>query len=80
MTEQRRVVVTGLGIVSPLGTGVEKNWEALVAGRSGIRKIDRFPKVTVWKVRLTIAKSTAPPAIRKFCLYHAASEGNTTLK
>ena len=38
----RRVVVTGLGAVTPLGTGVEKNWEALVAGHSGIRKITRF--------------------------------------
>ena len=42
MNEQRRVVVTGLGLVSPLGTGVEKNWQALIAGRSGIRKITRF--------------------------------------
>jgi 3-oxoacyl-[acyl-carrier-protein] synthase II len=39
---QRRVVVTGLGVVSPLGSGVEKNWDALLAGRSGIRKITRF--------------------------------------
>src|SRR6476646_1316308 len=52
MTEQRRVVVTGLGIVSPLGTGVEKNWEALVAGRSGIRKIDRFPNIDAFASRI----------------------------
>jgi 3-oxoacyl-[acyl-carrier-protein] synthase II len=39
---QRRVVVTGLGVVSPLGSGVEKNWRALLDGRSGIRKITRF--------------------------------------
>src|SRR6266481_980635 len=38
----RRVVVTGLGLVTPLGTGVEKNWEALMAGRSGVGPITRF--------------------------------------
>ena len=42
MNEQRRVVVTGVGLVSPLGTGVDKNWQALMEGRSGIRKISRF--------------------------------------
>ena len=38
----RRVVVTGLGMVTPLGTGVEKNWEAACAGRSGIGPITKF--------------------------------------
>ena len=38
----RRVVVTGLGVVSPLGAGVKTNWEALSNGRSGIGKIARF--------------------------------------
>ena len=38
----RRVVVTGLGITSPLGTGIEKNWDALINGRSGIGPITRF--------------------------------------
>ncbi|HEY7713991.1 MAG TPA: beta-ketoacyl-ACP synthase II [Candidatus Binatia bacterium] len=42
MNQPRRVVVTGLGLVSPLGTGVEKNWHALTEGRSGIRKLSRF--------------------------------------
>jgi 3-oxoacyl-[acyl-carrier-protein] synthase II len=50
--EQRRVVVTGLGLVTPLGIGIEKNWQALVAGRSGIRKIDRFPNIDAFASRI----------------------------
>ena len=38
----RRVVVTGLGMVTPLGTGVEKNWDAACSGKSGIGPITRF--------------------------------------
>jgi 3-oxoacyl-[acyl-carrier-protein] synthase II len=38
----RRVVVTGLGIVGPLGCGVEPTWKRLVAGESGASKVDRF--------------------------------------
>ena len=38
----RRVVITGLGIVSPLGVGVDHNWAALTNGKSGISKITEF--------------------------------------
>ncbi len=38
----RRVVVTGMGMVSPLGVGVKRNWDSITAGKSGIRKIDEF--------------------------------------
>ena len=38
----RRVVITGLGAVTPLGTGVEKFWEGIKAGKLGISYIDMF--------------------------------------
>ncbi|MFM7505494.1 MAG: beta-ketoacyl-ACP synthase II, partial [Rubrivivax sp.] len=42
MSTRRRVVVTGLGLVSPVGNSVEEGWATLVAGRSGIGPITRF--------------------------------------
>ena len=41
-SKQRRVVVTGLGCVSPIGNSVTDSWDALLAGRSGIATITRF--------------------------------------
>lgn len=38
----RRVVVTGVGVVSPLGTGNRKNWESVTTGVSGIDRLTRF--------------------------------------
>ena len=38
----RRVVVTGLGILSPLGLGVERNWDSITSGKSGLSKIEHF--------------------------------------
>ncbi len=39
---EKRVVVTGLGLITPLGIGVEESWSALCAGKSGIAEITRF--------------------------------------
>ena len=42
MTNRRRVVVTGIGLVSSLGIGTEANWAGIKAGQSGIDTITKF--------------------------------------
>ena len=42
MSERRRVVVTGIGPVTPVGTGVDDFWTGLTSGRNGVRAITRF--------------------------------------
>ena len=39
---RRRVAITGMGVVTPLGTGLEKTWKAVCAGESGITRITKF--------------------------------------
>lgn len=40
--QKRRVVITGIGVLSPVGSGVENFWSALVAGKSGVAPITKF--------------------------------------
>ena len=42
-SETREIVITGVGIVSPIGIGVDAFWESLSSGRSGIRHGELFP-------------------------------------
>ncbi|RAI58621.1 beta-ketoacyl synthase N-terminal-like domain-containing protein [Roseicella frigidaeris] len=53
-----RVAVTGIGLVTPLGLGVAESWAALLAGRSGIRRITRFPTA---HLKTTIAGQVTLP-------------------
>ena len=40
--QMRRVVVTGMGMISPVGGTLEESWKNILAGKSGISKIDHF--------------------------------------
>ncbi len=42
MTDERKVVVTGMGVVSSVGTGLDEFWRGLVSGRNGIARLTRF--------------------------------------
>ncbi len=68
---KRRVVVTGLGIVSPVGLNMEENWNNIVAGKSGITQISHFdatgyPSTIAGEVKnLDIGEYLAPKDARK---------------
>ncbi len=69
---RRRVVVTGLGIVSPVGIGVPEAWSSILAGKSGITRITRFdpsslPSQIAGEVRgFDPAKYVSPKEVRRF--------------
>ncbi len=58
------VAVTGIGVVTSLGTGIGDNWRKLTAGQSGIRRISRFPTDAL---RTTIAGTVDFIPVEPFC-------------
>ena len=42
MSQRRKVVITGIGPVTPVGTGVDEFWQGLSTGRNGVRTINAF--------------------------------------
>ena len=55
----RRVAVTGLGIVSPVGIGVDAAWGSIVAGRSGVGEITTFD-TSAYAVHIACLLYTSP--------------------
>lgn len=85
---RRRVVVTGLGIISPVGIGISEAWGSIVAGRSGITHITRFdtstfPSRIAGEVKgFEVAKWLAPKEARRFdtFIHYGLAAGIDALK
>ncbi len=55
----RRVVITGVGVVSPLGVGAREHWSALASGRSAVARVDRLTRLGF---PVDVGAEVAPPA------------------
>ncbi|MEG0965733.1 MAG: beta-ketoacyl-ACP synthase II [Pseudomonas sp.] len=58
----KRIVITGMGAVSPLGTGVEHSWKRLLAGQSGVRRIEPLGDLPVTIAGTVVDRSIDPEA------------------
>lgn len=62
MLSNRRVVVTGLGMISPLGLSVPETWAAILAGKSGVRLVDSFD-VTDYPAKISASVRNFDPTL-----------------
>ena len=61
---ERRVVITGMGVMSAVGVGVKATWDGLVAGRSGVTRIDSFePDRVDSKIAASVGEFDASPVM-----------------
>ena len=56
----RRVVITGLGLVTPVGIGVEDSWAAICSGKSGIAEITHFD-ASAFPSKIATSKKSPQP-------------------
>ena len=61
MAEQRRVVITGIGAVTPIGISREAMWNGLRAQRSAVREVSRFDS-SLFKSRIAAGHSEIVPS------------------
>src|SRR5437016_3500507 len=71
----RRVAITGIGVVSPIGSGVANLWHSALAGTSGVRRITRFdtepfhPRIAAEIDELDATPSVPPKLARRYDRY-----------
>ena len=73
----RRVVITGMGVMSAVGIGVQATWDGLVAGRSGVTRINSFePERVDSKIAASVAEFDASTEEVAQMIIHLRADGN----
>jgi len=71
----RRVVVTGIGIVSAVGIGTDASWQALLAGTSGVTRITRFD-VSAYAAQIPLGRLGTPADVAAAVCFLASDEAS----